>query len=124
MKLAISLTGMEPGAAVDPHFGRARCFRIVDTGTGERSLWDNAAAAEATHGAGTRTAQALAGLGVAAVLTGHVGPKAAAALEAAGIRVYLAGGGGEEEVIRSFLGGRLQPLGGGGGDSGSGVHGA
>ncbi len=124
MKLAISLTGTEPDAAVDPHFGRARCFRIVDTETGERSLWDNAAAAEAAHGAGTRTAQALAGLGVRAVLTGHVGPKAWSVLEAAGIRVYQAGAGGQEEVIRSFLGGRLQPLGGGGGGAGSGIHGA
>ena len=42
---------------------------------------------EATHGAGTQTAQLIAGKNVKAVLTGNCGPNAERVLQAAGIKV-------------------------------------
>jgi predicted Fe-Mo cluster-binding NifX family protein len=110
MKLAISIQGQDPNAPIDLHFGRACCFRIVDTETGQQTVLDNASAAQAAQGAGLQAVQALARLGVQAVLTGHVGPKAWNALQAAKIQVYPVGGGSLEQAVQSLLDGHLQPL--------------
>ena len=110
MKLAISIQGTDPNAPIDPRFGRARFFRIVDTETGQQTALDNASATNAAQGAGIQAVQALARLGVHAVLTGHVGPKAWTALQAANIQVYPVSGDSVEQAVQSFLGGHLQPL--------------
>ncbi len=110
MKLAISTQGSEPDSPVDPRFGRAQFFRIVDTETGQQLTVNNADGANAAQGAGTLAGQKLARLGVQAVLTGHVGPKAWSALQAANIRVYAVNGGTAEEAVRAFLDGRLHAL--------------
>ncbi|HRZ39285.1 MAG TPA: NifB/NifX family molybdenum-iron cluster-binding protein, partial [Candidatus Paceibacterota bacterium] len=45
MKLAISTQGPEPDSTLEPRFGRARYFRIVDTETGQQTVVDNGHAA-------------------------------------------------------------------------------
>jgi predicted Fe-Mo cluster-binding NifX family protein len=82
---------------VDPRFGRAQGFFIVDTETTQTSYLDNSANVEASHGAGTGAAAAVAGARVQVVLTPRVGPKAASVLEEAGIKVL---GGVEHASIR------------------------
>jgi predicted Fe-Mo cluster-binding NifX family protein len=110
MKLAIPVTSSAADAPVDLHFGRARFFRIVDTGTGCQEVRDNAEGPHAAHGAGTQAAQMLARAGVEGVLAGRVGPKAWSALQAAGIVVYLFEGGTLGQAIESFLSGKLERL--------------
>jgi predicted Fe-Mo cluster-binding NifX family protein len=87
MKVAISATNNDWKAPVDPRFGRAAGFFIVDTDTEETSYVDNRAQAEAGHGAGTGAARSVVDAGVKVVLTPRVGPKAASVLDAAGIKV-------------------------------------
>lgn len=110
MKLAISIQGTDLNAPIDPRFGRARFFRIVDTETGQQTALDNTSAADAAQGAGLQTVQTLARLGVQAVLTGHVGPKSLTALQAAKIQVYPVNGVSVEQAVQSLLDGHLKPL--------------
>lgn len=110
MKLAISVQAADADAPVDRRFGRARLFRIVDTGTGEQTVTDNADGINAAQGAGTQVAQMLARAGVGAVLTGHVGPKAWSALEAAGIAVYRIEDGTAGQAVEAYLSSKLPAM--------------
>jgi predicted Fe-Mo cluster-binding NifX family protein len=97
MKVAVSATGDGWDEGVDPRFGRARGFFIIDTDTAQTTYLDNLANVEVGHGAGTGAATAVVHAGVQVVLSPRVGPKAAAVLDAAGIQVL---GGVEHVSIR------------------------
>ena len=88
MKVAVSSEGPGLESQVDPRFGRAGGFVIVDMDTMQAEYLDNGASQVAAQGAGIQTAERLAGVGVQAVLSGYVGPKAFMALKAAGLDVY------------------------------------
>lgn len=108
MKVAISAAGAGMSSAVDPRFGRATCFIVADTDTGESTVHDNARNLNAAQGAGIQAGEAVARLGAEAVITGNVGPKAFRILEAAGIKVYLAGGGTVAEALGRLKAGELK----------------
>jgi len=110
LKFAVTAQGPEARDGMDPRFGRARFFRVVDAATGQQTVVDNAAGANAAQGAGIQAAQSLVNLGVQAVVTGHVGPKAWTALQAANIAVYGVNGGTVEEAMKAFMAGQLQPM--------------
>ncbi|MFQ8734995.1 MAG: NifB/NifX family molybdenum-iron cluster-binding protein [Bilophila wadsworthia] len=71
---------------VDPRFGRAGGFVIVNPETMETSYLDNGASQTMAQGAGIETAEHVR-RGRTVVLSGYVGPKAFEALKAAGIKV-------------------------------------
>lgn len=85
--LAVTSEGPAMTDRVDPRFGRAAGFVVVDLETMETSYVDNGASQVLAQGAGIQAAETLANAGVQAVLTGYVGPKAFTALSAAGIRI-------------------------------------
>jgi predicted Fe-Mo cluster-binding NifX family protein len=85
-KICVTTRGPELEAEIDPNFGRAAYFLIVDPNTLEFKSFENPNA-QAGHGAGIQSAQFVAGQGVTAVLTGQVGPNARQVLDSAGIRV-------------------------------------
>jgi predicted Fe-Mo cluster-binding NifX family protein len=86
-KIAISSEGPSLEDRVDPRFGRAAGFMIVDPETLTFEYCDNGASQIRTQGAGIQAAEMVAQTGATVVLTGFVGPKAFQALAAAGIRV-------------------------------------
>lgn len=86
-KIAVSSEGPSLDDKVDPRFGRAGGFVIVNPETMETTYLDNGASQTMAQGAGIETAERMAGAGVEAVLSGYVGPKAFEALQAAGIKV-------------------------------------
>lgn len=90
MKVAISVQGTTLNDQLDPRFGRAKQFLIIDTDTGALEVRSNAVNLNAAQGAGIQAGQSVVDSGATAVITGHVGPKAFKVLEAAGIPVYLA----------------------------------
>jgi predicted Fe-Mo cluster-binding NifX family protein len=94
---------------VDPRFGRAKHFVLLDTDTGEFSAHNNTQNLNAAQGAGIQAAQSIARLGAEAVLTGHVGPKAFTTLQAANIAVYTGVSGTVKEAIEQFNSGKLAP---------------
>jgi predicted Fe-Mo cluster-binding NifX family protein len=109
MKIVVTSDGTSLDSRVDPRFGRAKHFVLVNTETGEASSHDNAQNLNAPQGAGIQAAQAVARLGAEAVLTGHVGPKAFTTLQAANIVVYTGVSGTVKEAIEHFKSGRLTP---------------
>ncbi|MBN2473102.1 MAG: NifB/NifX family molybdenum-iron cluster-binding protein [Pirellulales bacterium] len=109
MKIAVTSQGPDMNSPVDPRFGRASHFLVVDTDTGEFSVHDNTQNVNAAQGAGIQAGRTVADLGVEAVVTGHVGPKAFATLQAADIRIYPGASGTVQEAVEKLKAGQLQP---------------
>ena len=86
-KIAISSEGPTLEDWVDPRFGRAGGFVIVELPERKLDYIDNGASQMMAMGAGIETAERMAAAGVEVVLSGYVGPKAFAALTAAGIKI-------------------------------------
>lgn len=86
-KIAITSEGPQLTDRVDPRFGRAGGFVIVDLETMATSYVDNGSSQAMSHGAGIQAAENIVNAGAGVVLTGFVGPKAFAALQAAGIKI-------------------------------------
>jgi predicted Fe-Mo cluster-binding NifX family protein len=107
MRVAITSQGQDIASSVDPRFGRARYFLVVDTETGEVTVADNAQNLNAAQGAGIQAGRTVASLGVQAVITGHVGPKAYRTLQTAGIAVHTGATGSAGDAIEQFKDGRL-----------------
>lgn len=103
MKVAITTQDNDIDALVDPRFGRAAWFIIVDPESEEWTAVDNRANADAGGGAGVQAGTIVADQGVGAVITGNVGPNAHRTLAAAGVGVYQAGNGvTAREALRRY----------------------
>lgn len=109
MKLAITSQGQDPTAGVDPRFGRAKYFIVVDSETGQFSAADNSVNLNAAQGAGIQAGKKVLELGAEAVITGNVGPKAFAALQSGGVKVYTGATGTVAEAVEQFKAGKLKP---------------
>jgi predicted Fe-Mo cluster-binding NifX family protein len=108
MKLAISSSGKNLDAQLDPRFGRCAYFLIVDPADMRYEVFDNHSAAQSS-GAGIQAAQFLADKNVSAVITGHVGPNAVQTLAAAGIDIFAEQQGSIQEVVNRYKSGTLTP---------------
>ena len=99
-KIAVSSSGNDLDSPVDPRFGRAARFLIVDEENLDFSALDNSASGGMAHGAGIQAAENVARSGATVVLSGFVGPKAYNALSAAGVRI---GQGVEGMTVREAV---------------------
>ena len=106
MKIAVTSLGPEMDSQVDPRFGRAAYFALVDTETMEFKALENAGAA-AGGGAGVNAAKAVIDAGAKAVLTGNCGPNAERALRAAGVKLFTGVSGTVAEAVEQCKAGRL-----------------
>lgn len=106
--MKIAVTAVEKGmeAQVDPRFGRAACFVVVDTETMEFEAIDNANVA-AAGGAGINAAKAVIDTAAEAVLTGNCGPNAERTLRAGNIKLYIGVKGTVAEAVAQFKAGSL-----------------
>ncbi len=113
MKIAVSATGKDLNSKIDPRFGRASYFVVVDSDSGKVvEVIDNTQSQNAPHGAGINAATSVVESGAQMVLTGHVGPKAFAVLQAAGVNVASDVSGSVGEAIEKFKSGSITPDGG------------
>jgi len=108
MKIAITATGPDLDAQVDPRFGRCRYFVIVDLETTTKFEALENSSAMGSGGVGISAAQMIAGKGVEAVITGNCGPNAHQALSAAGIKVITGVTGNIRDAIEGYKSGKLQ----------------
>ncbi len=109
MKIAITTTGDDLNAPIDPRFGRAKKFLIYDTETKEYTVIDNTQNLNLPQGAGLQAAQTVASNGAKAVITGHVGPKAFNVLSSTKIEIYLTNASTVKEAIDAYEKGELTP---------------
>ncbi|MDO5483748.1 MAG: NifB/NifX family molybdenum-iron cluster-binding protein, partial [Desulfovibrionaceae bacterium] len=107
-KIAVSSEGPTLDDAVDPRFGRAGGFVVVELPEMRVSYVDNGASQTMSMGAGIETAERMAREGVEVVLSGYVGPKAFEALQAAGIKICQnVDGGSVRQAVERFSRGEL-----------------
>jgi len=109
MKIALTSMGEGLDAQVDPRFGRAKVFLVIDTETEAIEVVDNTQNLEASQGAGIQAAQIVAETGAEVVITGHCGPNAFRTLTAAGIKLVVGAEGKIGEVVAKFKSGELKP---------------
>ena len=107
MKIAFTTSGEGLEAAVDPRFGRAPRFLIVDTETQDFSLLDNQQNVQARQGAGVQASTAVIQAGAEAVVTGNCGPRAFEALTRAGLRVYTGVSGTIADALEALKAGEV-----------------
>jgi len=86
-KIAVSSQGRSLDDQVDPRFGRAAYFIVVDPETMSFEVLDNGNSRAMAQGAGIQAAEIIADSGAKVVLSGFVGPKAFQALSSAGIKI-------------------------------------
>lgn len=109
MKICISSTGNSIESTMDPKFGRAAYFIMVDSDTMENEVVENSAAAS-TGGAGITTGQMVVDNGVKAVITGNMGPNAMEVLKAANVEIYCGENVSIKENIEKFKKGTLKKI--------------
>lgn len=110
MRIAISATGCDLAAGLDPRFGRCRHILVCDGETATATHHENPTPAQAEHGAGIRTAEFVVGLGVHTVISGAVGPKALRVLQAAGVRVFASAATTAQAAFDEFRSGKLREV--------------
>ena len=102
MKVAVTAQGGELSSELDPRFGRAKWFVVVDTDTDTVEAIDNSSGLNASSGAGIASGQRVADTGAETVITGHCGPNAERVLTQAGIRIVERTGGTVAEAVEWF----------------------
>ncbi len=107
MKIAVTSVGTEMDSQVDPRFGRAAYFAIVDTETMAFEAVENTNVS-AAGGAGINSAKVVIDAGAEAVLTGNCGPNAERTLRAGNIKLYTGVTGTVAEAVEGFKAGRWQ----------------
>lgn len=106
MKIAVTSAGKTLNSQVDPRFGRAAYFVIVDTETIDFDAVENESVA-AAGGAGITSAKLVIDTGAEAVLTGNCGPNAERTLTAGGVKLYTGLTGTVAEAVELFKTGKL-----------------
>jgi len=107
MKIAVSASRPELDAEINPRFGRAPYFLIVQPDTLEFEAITNQDTLQIAHGAGIQAASLVAKHRPVAVITGNCGPKAYQTLQAAGIQVILGVSGSVREAVQQYQQGKL-----------------
>jgi predicted Fe-Mo cluster-binding NifX family protein len=109
MKICITSQGDNLDAEVDPRFGRAVYFLIVDTDNMEIESIKNPYT-QAGGGAGIQAAQFVANKDAEAVITGNTGPNAFRVLKEAGLSVISGVSGKVKNAIEKYKNGELKSV--------------
>lgn len=120
MKICITSEGSTLESKVDPRFGRAKYFLVVDVDSLDFEVIENANAT-GSGGVGIQSGRLMAEKGVECVLTGNIGPNASDTLNAAGIKFCLGVSGSVKEAVAQYKEGKLSLSGGPNVDSKSGA---
>ncbi|HCE58023.1 MAG TPA: dinitrogenase iron-molybdenum cofactor biosynthesis protein [Prolixibacteraceae bacterium] len=88
MKIAITSTGDNFTSKFDDRFGRSSWFCLYDNENGNIQFIENSNK-NLSGGAGTKTAEMIAELGVKQVISGDFGPKAKSLLEQLRIQMII-----------------------------------
>jgi len=108
MRLAITSTGKELDSNLDPRFGRAAYFIVVDPETMAFEVVENSQNLNLPQGAGIQAGKTIVDNKVDALITGHCGPKAFKVLRSAGVKIVTGAGGTVADAIAQFNRGDLE----------------
>ena len=108
MIIAVSAKGKTLDSEIDPRFGRASGFLIIQTDTMSFEWVDNNQNLNLPQGAGIQAAQNVSRHKAQVVLTGNCGPKAFKTLSAAKIQVITGITGTVDQAAKDFMDGKLK----------------
>ena len=110
MRIAVTSTGNELISDMDPRFGRAKYFIIVDPKTLEYEVAENKQNLNLPQGAGIQAAKTIVDQKVDVLISGNCGPKAFQVLDAAGINVVTGAKGRVIDAVTQYKNGQLQAV--------------
>lgn len=108
MKIAVTATGKDLNATMDPRFGRAAYFILVDPETMAYSTVENTQNLNLPQGAGIQAGKTIVDHQVDVLITGNCGPKAFKVLDSAGVQIVTGAHGTVNDAIVQFKNGDLQ----------------
>lgn len=108
MKLAITSTGSSLSSEMDPRFGRAAYFIIIDSDTMEFKAVENRQNINLPQGAGIQAGKTIVNEQAGVLITGNCGPKAFQVLNQAGVEIKIGASGSVGDVIEAYKRGDLQ----------------
>jgi predicted Fe-Mo cluster-binding NifX family protein len=109
MQICITSQGDNLESKIDPRFGRAAYFIIIDTDNMESESIQNPYI-QAGGGAGIQAAQFVANKGVKVVITGNIGPNSFQVLKEAGLSVISGVSGSVKSAIEKYKNGELKSV--------------
>jgi len=108
MKLAITSTGKKLDSNLDPRFGRAAYFIMVDPMTMAFEAVENSQNLNLPQGAGIQAGKIIVDNHVDVLITGHCGPNAFQVLHKAGIKIMTGAAGRVTDAVAQFITGNLE----------------
>ena len=108
MKVAVSSSGKDLNAELDPRFGRCSYFLIIETDNMNVEAFVNENASLG-GGTGIQSAQFVVSKGAQSVITGNCGPNAMQTFSAAGVQVHVGQSGMIKDIVESYKNGELTP---------------
>lgn len=109
MKIAITSSGNDLTADIDPRFGRADNFIIVDSETMEFTVVENTQNLNLPQGAGIQAAKIIVDQNAEVLITGNCGPKAFQVLNKAGVQIIIGAKGRIVDALQQFKNDELKP---------------
>ena len=109
MKIAITSTGKDLASDMDPRFGRAAYFTLVDPETMEYEVVDNKQNINLPQGAGIQAGKTIIDNNVDVLITGFCGPKAFMVLKQAGIKILTGAKGQVTDAVQQYKNSELKP---------------
>jgi predicted Fe-Mo cluster-binding NifX family protein len=110
MKIAITATGPQLSAELDPRFGRAAYFILVDPDAMTFEVVENTQNLDLPQGAGIQAGKTIAEHQVDVLITGNCGPKAFKVLERAGVKIVVGASGTVADAVAQFKRNQLTPV--------------
>ena len=110
MKIAVTATGPELSSALDPRFGRAAYFILVDPETMPFEGLENRQNLDLPQGAGIQAGKTIVDRHADALITGNCGPKAFKVLERAGVKIMVGASGTVADALAQFKRNQLTPV--------------
>ncbi len=111
MRIAVTAEGETLDSQVDPRFGRASVFLIVDSETMAFEAVKNDQNLNLPQGAGIQAAQNVIQHNPDVVLTGNCGPKAFKVLRAGGVEVFVGVQGKVLDAVTAYNQGKYASAG-------------
>lgn len=108
MRLAVTATGKDLEAKIDPRFGRAAYFVVVDPETMAFEAVSNSQSLDLPQGAGIQAGQTIVKNKVDVLISGNCGPKAFKVLQNAGIKIFIGASGSVKDAIQQYKNGELK----------------
>lgn len=108
VKIAITSDGKDLDSKVDPRFGRAAYFIIIDPETMAFEVVENSQNLNLPQGAGIQAGRTVVDHKVDVLLTGNCGPKAFQVLQKTGVKVITGVAGPVRDALQQFKNNELQ----------------